>query len=88
MIVEIMDRVGGQPIRLVASQVVVRNDDGTPLCVAGEYGPAGAVRASHAGDADFNRTLRAFGYAGREVRVEPINVPGPPRGATLLAGPG
>lgn len=71
MTVEILPRLGGAPVRIDAAQLVVRGAGGTPLCVAGEYGPAGAVRVAHARDPDgeFDRALRAFGYGPGPTEV-------------------
>ena len=75
MIVELLERVGTPSLRLNAAQVVVLNDQGTPIMVAGSYGPVGAVCISKAGDDDFNRTLRTFGYRGRQTNVDKVSLP-------------
>jgi hypothetical protein len=84
VIIEIIDRIGGTPLRIDAAQLIIRNDVGTPVCVAGEYGPAGNIKVAHAGDRDFDQSLRAFGYRGDRVKVETINPSKPPDGARLL----
>lgn len=89
MFVEILSKFGGEPIRIEASQLVVRNDSGTPVMVAGEYGPARTIRVSHGADADFNQSLRAFGYGQQTVVMESVGNQTPvPPGAKLISGPG
>lgn len=67
MFVEFVDKFGGKPVRVEASQLAVYNDNYDLILVAGEYGPAKAVRYSHCQDADFRQTVRAFGYDVRRV---------------------
>ena len=88
MHVLIVDRMGGRPLKLPAAQIVVYNDAGTPIMIAGEYGPAGAIKVAHAQDADFNATLRGFGHGQIVVVAETVRTAPPPPGATLVAGPG
>jgi hypothetical protein len=89
MIVEIIDRIGRQPIRLDASQVLVRNNAGTPIAIAGEYGPEGVIKTAHAQDDDFNQVLAAFGCNGRVVvKTLQLDHLGIPRGLRPVAGPG
>ena len=88
MIIDVMNGISGpKPLRLEATQIVVYSDDGTPIMVAGEYGPKGAYRVAHVGDADFNQVLRAFGVQRHEVVVDHIDRASVPSGARLLAGP-
>jgi len=88
MIIDVINGIGGaEPIRLDASQVVVYNDQGTPIMVAGEYGPKGAHCVAHVGDANFNQILQAFGVQRHEVIVDHIDRAPVPGGARLLAGP-
>lgn len=85
MIVEILPKIGGAPLRLEASQVLVLNEQGTPVAIAGEYGPQGGIMAAHAGDQqDFNRALRTFGYGRHQIITERISPSRPPVGAKLL----
>ena len=72
MIVQIVSRIGGEPLQIEASQLLVLNEAGTPVMVAGLFGPEGAIRAAHAGDEDFNQVLRAFGHGRHHVLVETI----------------
>lgn len=74
MIIEILPKIGGQPIRIEAAQFVVLNEVGTPIAVAGEYGIAGAVRISKADEKDFNQTLRVFGYGEHDIVCEQLQI--------------
>ena len=84
MIVELLTRTG--PVRIEAQQVVLRQDNGAPVCVAAHYGPDGCYAVAHAGDKDFNRMLRALGVEAQVV-CDTLAVPPLPAGARLLAGP-
>jgi hypothetical protein len=84
MFIQIIPKIGGQPIVIEASQLAVFGPvNGTPLVVAGEFGPSGAIKVSHAGDQDFNSTLRAFGY-NHTVTVEALKLDPPPPGGKLI----
>jgi len=85
VIVEIIS--DGKPLRIPASQLVVFDDNGTPICVAGEYGPDGAYKVSHAADEDFNQSLRAFGVGRHQVVTDFLEPPPVPGGARPLTGP-
>lgn len=64
MILEILPKGGigaGEPTILEASQVLIKQADGTPIGVAAEYGPEGTYAVSYAGEPDFNRILSALG---------------------------
>ena len=64
MILEILPKEGigiGKPRTLEASQILIRQDDGTIIGVAAEYGPEGTYVIGHAGEPDFNRILEALG---------------------------
>lgn len=80
------DGVGGQPLILNATLVVVYHDDGSPIMVSGAYGPEGAIRSSHALDADFNATLYALGVRRTSICDE-LKLPAPPPGARLISKP-
>lgn len=96
------DGVGSEPIVIEGTLAIIRLDDTTPILVvgkkvkymrpdeiavaAGDYGPDGTVRASHALDPDFNQTLRALGI-DRMVVCDKLILPQPPPGARLLHGP-
>lgn len=86
MIVEIIPAVGQQPIVLVAAQVVVRNEDGTPVAAAATYGPDDTIAVTHVKDKDFNQMLRNLGV-NMTVIVDTLQLPKPPAGARLLLGP-
>lgn len=79
--------VAGRSMRLAASLLIVRHDDGTILGVAGAYGPGGTVLMSHHNDKDFQSTLRRLGV-NETVLCDTIQLPGPPSGYRLIAGPG
>jgi hypothetical protein len=89
MILEFIPESGigsGAPVRVPVCQVVVRQNNGTPIYAGAEYGPAGAQAHAKAGDPDFNRVLRALGI-NMTVVVDTLEMPPPPRGARLLTGP-
>jgi len=88
MILKILPKgiMGAQPIVMEASLVLVELDDGTPVMISGEYGPEGAVKSSHAGETDFNKTLRDLGI-DRVVICDSVVLPPPPPGARIIAGP-
>lgn len=83
MILEIISKIGGAPLRIEASQLMIRNEQGTPLAVAGEYGN-GAVKVAHALDRDFQKSLQAFGFGRHRVEATVIESPAAPHGAKLL----
>jgi hypothetical protein len=60
-IVEVIESIGKPPLRIPASQVVVRMQDGTPVSVAALFGSATSVMVSHCEDASFNDNLRKLG---------------------------
>lgn len=60
-IVEVIESIGKPPLRIPASQVVVRMRDGTPVSVAALFGSATSVMVSHCEDANFNDNLRKLG---------------------------
>jgi len=60
-IVEVLTTVGKPPLRLPASQVVVRMPDGTPISVAALFGGVTSVLVSHCEDSSFNDNLRKLG---------------------------
>ncbi len=89
MIVDIIP-VGGlgrtRPICLEAAQIVIRDNLGTPICVAALYGMEGAIAVSKADDPEFNTVLHNLGIR-ENVSVDTIKLPAPPPGAVLVAGP-
>ena len=60
-IVEVIESIGKPPLRIPASQVVVRMQDGTPVSVAALFGSATSVMVSHCEDTNFNDNLRKLG---------------------------
>ena len=90
LIVELIPLHGvgrGQPIVLAVRQAVIRMPNGTPVVVAAEFGPDGAYAVSRVGDDDFNRLLRALSLDITHVQVDTVQMPSPPPGARLIAGP-
>ncbi len=59
--VEIVESIGKPPLRVKASQVVVRLANNTPVSLAALYGAADSVLVSHCDDASFNENLRKLG---------------------------
>jgi hypothetical protein len=72
------------PIAVDASQLLVMNNEGTPIMVAGEYGAPGFQSVSKVGDDDFEKTLEVFGFGRHEIVVEKLKTPPVPAGATLI----
>ena len=85
MIVHILSEVGGRPICLEASQVLVCFDDGTPASVSASFGQ-GQICTAKAGDADFNATLNTLGVRQTVVCENATPIPLDPR-ARRVAGP-
>jgi len=89
MLVEFITAGGvgrGRPLVLAVNQVIVRQDNGTPILVAAEFGAEKAQAAAKVGDADFQHLLRALGI-NETVVCDRVELPGPPPGARLIAGP-
>jgi hypothetical protein len=87
MIVQLLNSVGvSKPLQVDATQILICNDQGTPIMVAGEYGP-GAVKLAHCNDADFLRVLESFGYGRHKIAVDQLKQTDVPSGAVLLKGP-
>ena len=79
---------GGPPIQLAATQVVIRQDNGTIIGIAMHYGPDGAYALAMAGDedGDFERLLAAAGIR-ETVICDHLKVPQPHPGAVLVSDP-
>jgi len=60
-VVEMVQSIGKPPIRVEASQLVVRLPDGTPISLAALYGGQESVLVSHCEDPTFNENLRKLG---------------------------
>lgn len=73
------------PVRLRAAMILVRQENGTLINVAGEYG--GGILLAHANDKDFNDTLRKLGI---QERTSCLILPrgAVPEGFQLVASPG
>lgn len=88
MIIEIIPKAGigiEDPVVLEASQIVVKQENGTIICVAAEYGPDGAQAVAHAGDEDFNRVLDALGIKDFVV-TDTLHIDGPDTPIRLTKG--
>lgn len=59
--VEVINGIGKAPVRLEASQVVIRMPNGTPVSIAALYGGPSSVLVSHCQDPSFNDNLRKLG---------------------------
>lgn len=86
MYVEIVNRFGEAPLRVPASQVVIKLDDGTPISVAALYGSEGSYCISHCKDKDFNRILKTL-HIDQTVICDDVSSSAPPEGARLILGP-
>ena len=80
-----VDGMNAPPIRLRASLVLVRQDNGTAVNVAGVYGDGGVLLAN-ANDRDFNSTLRKLGLRDR-TECSTLVLPGVPEGFQLVSSP-
>jgi len=89
VIVELIlkDGIGNsRPLVLQVNQILIRQDTGTPIGVAAEYGGGRSQAISIVGQDDFNRMLRNLGI-GETVVCDRLELPKPPPGARLIAGP-
>lgn len=91
MILEILGEGGigiDQPLVVNAAQIVIRQDNGTPIAAAACYGPDGTIAVgSLAHDQNgFHRMLRQLGI-NTTVLVETLRLPKPQPGAKLVASP-
>lgn len=66
MLVELIVRDGKTPRRITveATQIVVRNNVGTALVVAQDYGAQGTIASICENEEDFNKTLRELNIQG------------------------
>ena len=79
--------IGRRAPRVIeAAMVLVQHDDGTVVAAAAEELDGGLV-VTQANDPDFNRTLAQLGVPYMTV-CDRIELPPPPPGARLVAGPG
>ncbi len=88
MIIDLLVRDGLRimRLRLDITQAVIRQNNGTPIAVAAEYGPEGAQAICHLGDEDFHRMLRNLGI-DEPVICDLLELPRPSPEARLIAGP-
>lgn len=91
MIIEVIPAggLGHAPLRLEASQVLIKMDDGTPIAVAAHYGPdrTVAVESIAFNEVAFHRMLRMLGVQQTVLVTTVRTDKTPPAGARLLAGP-
>lgn len=59
--VEVINGIGKPPLKVEASQVVIRMPNGTPVSIAALYGGPNSVLVSHCEDANFNANLKKLG---------------------------
>lgn len=71
--VEIIESIGKPPLRVPASQVVVRMPNGTPVSVAALFGSNSSVLVSHCEDPDFQSNLQKIGI-NETVIVEKVKI--------------
>jgi hypothetical protein len=86
MILEIISDagIGAAPIRINANQVVIRQENGTVIAVAAEYGIDRCQLVSHVGDDDFNDVLSKLSIK-ETTFCDTLTLPGPPSGARLIS---
>lgn len=65
--VEILQGINKKPIRIEASQLVVRLADGTPVMVGALYGGPNGVLVSHCGDDKFAENLAKLNVQGTVI---------------------
>jgi len=65
--VEIIQAIGRTPLKVEASQVVIRMPDGTPISLAALFGGPNSVLVSHCEDTNFNENLRKLGLTDTVV---------------------
>jgi hypothetical protein len=91
MILEILPADGlghGEAIVMHAAQVVVRQDNGTPVAVVAHYGPENSYSVGSVAhdDEEFHRILRTLGI-NETVVVQHLEMRKPPPEAILVASP-
>jgi len=86
VLIKLVTRVGEKPLVLPISQFVVCQDNGTPIAVGAEYGPANTQAISMVGMPDFQRILRMLGI-NTTVLVDTLQLPKHNPEAKLIAGP-
>lgn len=73
MIVEVIDKLFGTPLRLNATQVTIRTDEGAVIALAAAYGPPGGILVTHCNDADFNEQIQKFGLSRITVEARVLD---------------
>ena len=94
VIIKLLARQNGvlREVTLHVTQMILSQDNGTPLSAASEYGPEGAQQVACVGcdpagrNDELHRILRSLGETTGVV-VDDLVLPPPPTGARLVAGP-
>jgi hypothetical protein len=86
MRIEIVDKVGTPPVRLPATRFVVYQDNATPVVAGAEFGSNREPTVAMVGMDRFEQVLRLLGVTAK-VAVQTLQMPKPPPGARLVAGP-
>lgn len=71
--VEIVEQIGKPPLRIPASQAVIRLADGTPISMAAMFGSERSVIVSHCEDNNFQQNLQKIGITDTVI-VEKMKV--------------
>jgi hypothetical protein len=69
LIVEIISEIGVAPLRIPASQIIIRHPNGTPVSVAAMYGSDRSLLVSHCADKSFQDALNKLAV-GETVILE------------------
>ncbi len=77
--------LGGKPLVVNIDQLVVFQDNGTPVGLFAEYGPHSSQIATIVGNEDFNRQLRNFGIS-TPVDCQRLQVSKPSGAVKLVKG--
>lgn len=73
----------GPPLVLESDQVIIRNGEGTPICIAVTRGPNRCAHVAHSKDGrEFSQLLRLLGLPAVEV-IDLVQPP-PPQGRQIL----
>lgn len=71
-----------QPLRIKATQLILRTEDGTPFGVVTDLGPERSYRLVKVGDPDFAKVLKEMGLP--PVTCDTFHAPRPAAGSRLL----
>lgn len=84
LLVEVVPAIGfgkADPVRMEASQVIIRSPHGSVLAVASNFGAENSYAISHINDQDFQTILNALGIQ-QELSV--VKIPPTEKGRFLL----